>query len=785
MTSSKSNGNYDSMIEKLLERFDSGADIGRVAQEILDTLLKMTEVITGLKANSKIENKTQANTIIKLLADELEARGIKGTVFSKHLGTLRTGMGARVDRGDIVKLIDLVKSVVYVLQSDVVQSKMAQTRGSKQMNINASSMDSQLVQQILKSQKINSLQNMSLWQRWIVGFANGLVVNEDKKKKGLVHDIINGLAANKFVGGALKDTTRLMGLLAGNWIKNNVKGPLGGLLAGGAYIISEIVATVVPLVLAQLVHGAFQGLIQGWVMGTIGKGAAGGATQLGATALLGATGATGTAKTLRVVNGQDALKQAIANKKATSRPSVFFNGQKFTQSSNGFYLPDHSVQKATINSHIKLRRTLGNVAKATNKNTVAVSKTLQPLSKILNSPFMKIGGKLLGGAFAVAAGASALGEGYSAFQDFKQGNKAGGIWHSIAGVSDIATIFAPGWWKLLTLTVSLFSHWMAAKSDEQFSASKGLLGASGSFPSSPSVGTVNARGASSNLQVAGGRSHVSRNLVNALSSKTNVSKDAQAFMKNQEGIRLWAYDDKTGKRLNKGDKPVGTPTIGHGHTLGVVPGMTITQAQANKFFNNDLWEAKGRLRKAFKMHGISNGSMPQEIYDMLVDAHFQAGYLPLGTKSSQPTALVGYIKQGNWEAVSNYLSTFKHSSSTRNNARAAFIRDHKVKAIPSGKSVDIASPETVTESVKAPQSPEETKEEPKNEVAEAIKSGFSEALKEVNSLKETKETSDNKFQTGLADSIARSSFSGLDVPANDTAFSVLTKLNNIDIFGGQ
>ena len=50
-----------------------------------------------------------------------------------------------------------------------------------------------------------------------------------------------------------------------------------------------------------------------------------------------------------------------------------------------------------------------------------------------------------------------------------------------------------------------------------------------------------------------------------------------AALKSREGVRLKAYLDS-----------VGVPTIGYGHTKGVKMGQTITQAQADAFFLDDL-----------------------------------------------------------------------------------------------------------------------------------------------------------------------------------------------------
>lgn len=60
------------------------------------------------------------------------------------------------------------------------------------------------------------------------------------------------------------------------------------------------------------------------------------------------------------------------------------------------------------------------------------------------------------------------------------------------------------------------------------------------------------------------------------------------FLIEQEGERLFAYDDATGKRVNPGDPVVGVLTIGVGHTgPDVFKGQTITRDQSRELFDKD------------------------------------------------------------------------------------------------------------------------------------------------------------------------------------------------------
>lgn len=62
-----------------------------------------------------------------------------------------------------------------------------------------------------------------------------------------------------------------------------------------------------------------------------------------------------------------------------------------------------------------------------------------------------------------------------------------------------------------------------------------------------------------------------------------------ALLKNDEALKLKAYDDATGLVVMPGDRVIGKLTIGWGHTgPDVVPGMVITPAEAEEIFDHDV-----------------------------------------------------------------------------------------------------------------------------------------------------------------------------------------------------
>lgn len=60
------------------------------------------------------------------------------------------------------------------------------------------------------------------------------------------------------------------------------------------------------------------------------------------------------------------------------------------------------------------------------------------------------------------------------------------------------------------------------------------------------------------------------------------------FLENEEGERLWAYDDATGARIEPGMRVIGTLTIAVGHTgPDVHPGQKITHEESRRLFDKD------------------------------------------------------------------------------------------------------------------------------------------------------------------------------------------------------
>jgi lysozyme len=87
-----------------------------------------------------------------------------------------------------------------------------------------------------------------------------------------------------------------------------------------------------------------------------------------------------------------------------------------------------------------------------------------------------------------------------------------------------------------------------------------------------------------------------------------ISQNGIDLIKRFEGCKLTAYDDVAG-----------VLTIGYGHTLGVIPNQTITQAQADQFLLDDLVPVEGTINDVVKV------GLNQNQYDALCSFVFNVG----------------------------------------------------------------------------------------------------------------------------------------------------------------
>lgn len=107
----------------------------------------------------------------------------------------------------------------------------------------------------------------------IISFFQGAGQNLKKTIVGLGKDLLEGLEKSKWVGGALRDTFRLVGLLGANWLSQF--GKLGKIMGGAFYVAMELAGPTLVKLLLQGVGKILLGLPK--LFGAMGWGNVAGA----------------------------------------------------------------------------------------------------------------------------------------------------------------------------------------------------------------------------------------------------------------------------------------------------------------------------------------------------------------------------------------------------------------------------------------------------------------------------------------------------------------------------
>lgn len=138
---------------------------------------------------------------------------------------------------------------------------------------------------------------------------------------------------------------------------------------------------------------------------------------------------------------------------------------------------------------------------------------------------------------------------------------------------------------------------------------------------------------------------------------------AEAYIKSNEGLRLYTYDDKTGKRINAGDAVVGTLTAGYGHTgPDVIAGMVVTVDMAEIWFQRNFAAA---LRGSIAALGTGPWmELDQPRRCALTDICYELGEYGV----AQFHRMLSAVRGLNWPVAADELMASKYAVQVPNRA---------------------------------------------------------------------------------------------------------------------
>ena len=237
---SKGNGSSDVSLNDIIRMIgetSKGNDVDPVSQSFYRELLTSMKALLGDIKDLKSLNQSEKTEIKKILGMKLKDMGISSSSnLNEKIDELIKGLSRLSVSGQRVISDEVIaKNLTKIIADATAQSSAAIKRGKPQEALLKGLGENEKQKGLLK--EVNNYMKATSEGFWdkLESFFGEHFHEAKKNLRAFGADLIEGLAANKFVGGALKDTFKLIGLLGASWLSHF--GRLGQIL-GTAFLCS-------------------------------------------------------------------------------------------------------------------------------------------------------------------------------------------------------------------------------------------------------------------------------------------------------------------------------------------------------------------------------------------------------------------------------------------------------------------------------------------------------------------------------------------------------------------
>lgn len=246
-----SNGQLEQTIRKLAQEVNNGSmSLKQMLKEASATQKNIRSVEYGLEDTTKY-NKT-VNMFLKLLEERMG--------------------DSKIDEVLVEKITTAFENLDV---SAILESEKIEQRGGKGAPLK-NTLDNEKLGRVNEDLARRIGLSLDTTTDKLITFFQEQEKKKEKKERGFVDDLIEGLEKSKWVGGALQDTFRLIGLLGANWLSKF--GQLGRILGGAFYVAMSTAGPLLVKLLLQGIGKLFTSLPR--MLGSLGKGLWGGAVRL-------------------------------------------------------------------------------------------------------------------------------------------------------------------------------------------------------------------------------------------------------------------------------------------------------------------------------------------------------------------------------------------------------------------------------------------------------------------------------------------------------------------------
>ena len=220
---------------------------------------------------SKPVTEAAIKEVLQVIKDFYDRQGVHfGTLYSNFERSFKRESLANKD--NIGNVENLIQAAMRGAQSLLSYSERAEARGEKDVPMKGVHGNKKLNEHLKEIRKgmVSGLTLISQMQRGIIGFFKELPEKTQKALKKLGEDLVEGLEKSKFVGGVMRDTFRLLGLMGASWLSRF--GQLGRIFGGAFYVV---MSTVGPSLVNLLLKGLGKILLNlpwGKLLQGLGKG---------------------------------------------------------------------------------------------------------------------------------------------------------------------------------------------------------------------------------------------------------------------------------------------------------------------------------------------------------------------------------------------------------------------------------------------------------------------------------------------------------------------------------
>ena len=217
-----SSASNDANIANLLQQLVDQGSIDPMSETLRDSLEEFIKSQTSIVDSQKLTVKEirELHTSVKRFLDVVGVQ--TSQQFKGLLSALKEGASKQVVAGANISEDRLLDAFANRIASSIIQSQKANERGVKGAHLKGdlesgdlSNIVAELTQKMGASAAIDSAANK------LINFMSEQEAREQKKQKGFVDDLLEGIEKST-LGGMMKDTFTIIGLMGGQWLKSTL-----------------------------------------------------------------------------------------------------------------------------------------------------------------------------------------------------------------------------------------------------------------------------------------------------------------------------------------------------------------------------------------------------------------------------------------------------------------------------------------------------------------------------------------------------------------------------------